>query len=40
MGESQHHFDENVIVAGTSYQNNVRGFIILQSGEGLTFPSV
>ena len=29
-------FSENVAVAETSYQNNVRSFIILRSGEGLT----
>lgn len=29
VGKSQHHFGENVIVVGTSYQTNVRGFIIL-----------
>ena len=28
-------FSENVPVAETSYQNNVRSFIILRSGEGL-----
>ena len=28
-------FSENVAVAETSYQNNVRSFIILRSGEGL-----
>ena len=28
-------FSENVAVAETSYQNNVRSFILLRSGEGL-----
>ena len=44
---NQHHFVilqpdlANVVVVGTSYQNkNVRSFVILLLGEGLTFFSI
>ena len=33
-------FNENVVVAGTTELSNVRSFIILLSGEGLTFFSI
>ena len=33
-------FSENIAVAETSYQNNVRSFIILRSGEGFKSPPI